>query len=239
MNDSDFDDLIGEDPTAEAEESMSDEAQEAYAVGATPAYPNLTVKEMTFCRLMVRGYTAEEAAKLAGYHKRHPREEIGRILFENNRIREGMKWIQAEFLRENNITVERVALEYARIAFFDPRELVDKNGKFKPLKKLSKAAAAAIKGVDVKETDFNGVSQTVNTKYVLQDKLKALESIARFMGMMPDNKVQVTGAGGGPLIINDQSNPMDTARRVAFLLLQAQRAQGQTYEAETVNTDGT
>lgn len=228
----DMDDLIGENPA----HVMNGEEQDKFAVGVTAPLPQLDERELTFCRLMVKGYKAEDAALMAGYVKRHPREDIGRIIYERPQIRDALRWMQTEYLREQGVTVERVALELARIAFFDPRELFDKEGNPRPIRKLSKATAAALKGVKVKKTDFNGVSTTTTTDYTANDKLKALELMAKHLGMSSD-KVELSGPDGGPIQLMTNNNPMETARRVAFLLQQAQREQGggQTYDAEGEN----
>ena len=71
----------------------------------------------------------------------------------------------------------RVLREVQRIAFFDPRCLVDDEGRPRPLKDLDDDAAAAIESIEVRETRDGTV-----TRLRPADKLKALSMLAKYTG---------------------------------------------------------
>lgn len=222
-----MDDLIGIDP-----KTLPTPAPARNKGGRPPLspYPDLDKREVEFCHYILRGYKAQDAAIRAGYKPRTPTEDIGRVIYNRPHIKDALEWMQAEHLKGIGVTFARVASEFATLAFFDPRKLVDNEGRTIPLHLLDKETAAGIEGMDITETEFNGVSTVTKIKYKLHPKIKALDSLAKFLGMFVD-KVEVTGQGGGPVQV-EEIGATEMARRVAFLLLQAQRDKGQTYEAE-------
>lgn len=125
---------------------------------------------------------------------------------------------QEEVAAACGVTAERVISEYARIAFFDPRQLFDVDGNPVPLHLLPEGIAAAISGVDVSSSDLGGNIKTKVLKYKLSDKRAALDALAKNLNLIPD-RVEVTGKGGGAIEMTDN----DAARRVAFLLNKALR----------------
>ena len=93
----------------------------------------------------------------------------------------------------NEVSVERVIREMARIAFFDPRKLLNDDGTPKGLHELDDSTAAAIAGLDVLE-EFEGSGQDrvqvgVVKKYKIADKKGMLDTLVRHLGMFErDNK---------------------------------------------------
>ncbi len=112
---------------------------------------------------------------------------------------------QAELRQSTQVTVERVVQAYATIAFFDIRRLFGTDGKLKPMHELDADTAAAIAGFDLSKQSFR-----------LADRKGALDSLARTLGMFKD-RVEHTGAGGGPIKTEDVSM-VDAARRIAFMM---------------------
>ena len=97
------------------------------------------------------------------------------------------------------ITQDRVLLEYARLAFFDPRKLFAENGKPKDINELDDDTAAALAGLDVME-EYEGAGESrefvgYTKKYKLANKLGALDSLGKHLGMFD-------GKGG-----QDQTKP--------------------------------
>ena len=91
------------------------------------------------------------------------------------------------------ITTERILLERARMAFFDPRKLFDAEGKPIPIQELDDDTAAALAGMDVVEEYVGSGNERVfvgyTKKYKLADKHASLASLERQMGMYEaDNK---------------------------------------------------
>lgn len=88
------------------------------------------------------------------------------------------------------ITQDRVLQEYARIAFFDVRKLVDAQGRPMKLQDLDDDTARAIVGLDVVSIPGGEHSAPGEVlKFKLADKKGALDSCARHLGMFEkDNK---------------------------------------------------
>lgn len=96
-------------------------------------------------------------------------------------------------LNRLNASVERIALEAARIAFFDARELFDDDGNPIPISELPEDVARVIVGLDVEdlfERDAEGKRTKVGIvrKYKLGPKMQALEMLARWRKMLEQSK---------------------------------------------------
>lgn len=91
------------------------------------------------------------------------------------------------------LTAERVMLETARIAFFDPRRLFGPDGEPIPVTGLDDHAAAAVAGLEVLE-QYEGSGDERHLvghlkKYKIADKNAALERAAKLLGMFEkDNR---------------------------------------------------
>lgn len=108
--------------------------------------------------------------------------------------------------QRTEITQDRVLKEYARIAFFDPRKLFRADGSPKPIEELDADTAAALAGLEVRE-EFAGTGQDrvfigYIKKYKLANKLGALDSLARHLGLFDTKeedsedetiKIEITG----------------------------------------------
>lgn len=90
--------------------------------------------------------------------------------------------LQAETAKRLNISRERVLEEYAKIAFFDIREIYNETGGLKPIKELSDEAAAALGGVETFAEKGAGEELGTTQKVKIWDKRAALDSICKVMG---------------------------------------------------------
>lgn len=176
----------------------------------------LTVKQENFCQAYLIDFNGTKAAKAAGYSD----ETAHSISWENLRKPEIQKRIQD--LRENmgdgfNITRERIALEYSRLAFLDPRKFYDAEGNPLPIHLLDDDTAAAITGVELetqKHKDYSAVDLddegnmvdsktgemiTTVIKIKHASKREALDSLTKLMGYAAPNRTEVTGKGGKDL----------------------------------------
>lgn len=98
----------------------------------------------------------------------------------------------------NEVTVERITAELARLAFFDVRRLVDDNGNPLPLCQLDDDTARAIIGLDVVRVGNALIGEGEVMKFKLADKRAALELLGQQIGMFAKN-LRLTGPGGGPI----------------------------------------
>jgi len=112
------------------------------------------------------------------------------------------------------ITQDRVLRELARIGFFDIRKLVAEDAAPLPLSDLDDDTAAALAGLEVVTigNQDRGVGQIL--KYKIADKNRALEMIARHLGMFIDRK-EITGANGGPVVLQ-VGNQVLSARELGW-----------------------
>lgn len=140
------------------------------------------------------GYTASSnaVARVEGHRLRHKPEVSAAIEVELIALR-----------AKTLITAERIMHAYAQLAFYDPRDLYDDEGKLLPVNELNPNILVALK-------EFG------DGKVRLVDRKGALDSLARTMGMLKD-RVEHSGPNGGPIKTEDISM-VDAARRIAFMM---------------------
>jgi phage terminase small subunit len=161
----------------------------------------LTSKQQRFVDEYLLDLNATQAAIKAGYSKKTARSVGSENLAKPDiaaAIQEAMKNRQARTF----ITQDRVLQELARIAFFDPRKLLDDDGNPIPLSNLDDDTAAAVAGVELME-EYEGSGKDrvfigYTKKFKLADKNTAISNAMRHLGMFVD-KSEITGKGGQPL----------------------------------------
>jgi len=117
--------------------------------------------------------------------------------------------------------IDRVHRIIRGVAEVDVRQLFDKEGRLLEPQELSAEMARAVAGYDV-TYDKDGRE---TRKLRLNDRLKGADMLGRALGMFKD-RVEVTGAKGGP-IQTEELSTNEAARRVAFLLSAAARSKQQ------------
>lgn len=195
------------------------------------------IKRERFCREFIVDHNGTKAAIRTGYSEKSAHVTASRLLSDakvSARIDELTRELMQKIEKKTEITQERVLLEYARLAFFDPRKLFDEDGNPKKIADLDEDTAAAIAGLEVDskllkeealvegEEKPRDVLSTVR-KYKIIDKKGALDSIAKHLGMFAPERHEVTGKDGAALIpeVSDQ----ELARRAAFILARACKKQ--------------
>lgn len=152
----------------------------------------LSDKQERFCREYIIDLNATQAAIRAGYSPKTANAQAAQML-SIAKVEKFIKNLQAKIGEELEISAERVIKEFAKIGFADLEEFYDENGQLKPVKSLKKTQSAAIKGIKVRETTVHtkkgGKITKVDTEFILHDKLSALESLGRHLGIYEkDNK---------------------------------------------------
>jgi phage terminase small subunit len=116
-------------------------------------------------------------------------------LLTNAKIQTYIQQKQKKLQEKTGITIERVLNEYARIAFSDLRALYNEDGSLKKINELTEEEAAAIAGVEVDELfDLIDDSKTqigITKKIKRWDKVKALDSLGRHLGMFAKDNEQL------------------------------------------------
>lgn len=144
----------------------------------------LTPKQQRFLTEYLKDMDVVQAAIRAGYSE--ARAEV--MGYQNLKKPEIQCAIRAALSGEPAyITKDNVLREYARIAFFDPRKLFRPDGTPKPIEALDDDTAAALIGIDVRE-EYEGAGQErvftgYTKKYKLANKMGALNSLAKHMGL--------------------------------------------------------
>lgn len=95
--------------------------------------------------------------------------------------------------KANEVTVERVVREFARLAFSSPRAMFNEDGSPKKITDLTDDEAAAVAGFEVVSVGnaILGEGQVVKVK--LADKRAALADLGRHLKMFVD-RVEVSGS---------------------------------------------
>jgi|SRR5580704_13826688 phage terminase small subunit len=117
-----------------------------------------------------------EAARAAGYKDPSHRAII---LLREPRVMKVIARERKKVLSDLDVKVERVIKELARVAFFDPRSLFDRNGMLKPIPQLTADAAAPVCGFDFRRTAKHGAISRIR----LVSKLAALETLGRYLNL--------------------------------------------------------
>lgn len=93
---------------------------------------------------------------------------------------------RVELIANLELSTERTLKEVSRLAFCDPRKLIDENGRLKSLHELDDDTAAAIASVEV---DKDG-----GIKYKFWDKNSAIEKAAKIQGLYLKDNEQAAAA---------------------------------------------
>lgn len=143
----------------------------------------LNGRQERFAQEYIIDLNATQAAIRAGYSEKTA-YSIGQRLLKHVEIQERIQQAMKERATRTGITQDRVLREYARIAFFDPRKLFDTDGNPINISELDEDTAAAIAGLEVvQELNSETGSTSYTKKYKITNKLGALDSLAKHLGM--------------------------------------------------------
>lgn len=165
----------------------------------------LTPRQQRFITEYLIDLNAVKAAVRAGYSEKMA-EHMG---YQNLKKPEIYCAIRAALSEEKQkpaeITKDNVLREYARIAFFDPRKLFHPDGTPKPIEALDDDTAAALIGIDVRE-EYEGAGEErvfagYTKKYKLANKMGALNSLAKHMGLFDAKKAGEEKQNAGGVIL--------------------------------------
>lgn len=170
-------------------------------------FAQLVASGIPYTRAYVQaGYKASEKA---AHRCRHRPDVSGRI-----------DEILAAAAAKNDVTVERVIVELAKIAFADPGDYFDWGPDGVAI--LPKSGLTADQRAVVAEVSETRSETGGSIKLRLSDKQAALEKLGRHLGMFRE-KVEMTGKDGGPIETKDVSM-LEAARRIAFTLAAGKQA---------------
>lgn len=142
----------------------------------------LTAKQQRFVDEYLKDLNAAQAAIRAGYSAKTSRSISSELLTKPN-IQAAIADRMGKRSERTAITVDRVLLELARLAFLDVRKAYNEDGSLKAIHELDDDTAAAIAGMDVTEIRGEDDAVGVIKKIKLSDKKGALELLMRHLGM--------------------------------------------------------
>ncbi len=183
---------------------------------------SLTLKQEKFVQGLLKGLS-QRAAYKAAYDGKNMLDktvdERACVTLKKPLVAARYAELKAKLAERNMVTIERVVQEYARLAFFDPRKLFNANGTPKTLSELDDDTAAAIAGLEVSEIweGFGEDRRYVGDlkKYKIANKIGALDSIGKHLGMFIERK-EITGKDRGPIeLALSDADKMDLIRKVA------------------------
>lgn len=154
----------------------------------------MTPRQQAFVREYLIDLNASAAYRRAGYTSGNPNVNGPRLL-ANDRIAKAVSAAQAARAQATGVTAERVLQELARLAFGDVRAIFTETGELRRPEDWPDDLAAAISSVElVTEAKGKGVVEHV-AKVRLWDKGRALELLARHLGMLNDKLKLEAGEG--------------------------------------------
>lgn len=149
----------------------------------------ITPKKQRFVDEYLVDLNATQAAIRAGYSAKTAHSQGPRLL-DDVGVKELIAEAMAKRSESTKITAERVLQELGRVAFFDPRRLLNADGSPKPINELDDDTAAVLAGMDVQE-EYVGVGDErrfvgYTKKVKMADKVAALSLAMRHLGMLTD-----------------------------------------------------
>lgn len=176
-------------------------------------------RRLRFATEFLKDQNATQAAIRAGFSPASARQQASRML-QDPRVKAAIHDVEARIVdkvvTERAATLDRTIREIARIAFFDPRRLFTEDGRPLAVTELDDDTAAVVAGLDVAEEwagsgDERQLAATIR-KWKLSDKKGALDMLMKHLGGYAVDNEQKQSAPSADV------NPVDIARRVAFLL---------------------
>ena len=169
------------------------------------AHPRpLTARQRKFVREYMIDQNARQAAIRAGYSQRSANQTSYRMLRQSPGVMQAVAAAMAKRDERFKVTIDRVVMELARIAFADWREYAEwgKQGlQLKASAEISEDAAAAI-------VEFQAGDDKHPARIKLHAKRAALDQLARYVGL----------AGAGRMLLAREQEGKD-AREVLRRLL--------------------
>lgn len=173
----------------------------------------------------VQAYVTESLSQSAAYLRAYPNQGNGKPdtvhshasrFFASDKVQTRLEEVKAEYRQKHAKTVDDIVERLSGMVFADLTDIYDDRGNLLPPKSWPDGVKAMLSGIDVVSfgNQDKGFGEVLKAKFA--DRLKAMEMLGKQLGMWP-NKLEHTGAGGGPIETKDVSEN-DLARRIAFLL---------------------
>lgn len=160
-----------------------------------PKTNGLSFQQRVFVAEYLKDRNGTQAAIRAGYSKNTAGSQAHDLL-KKPEIQAAIESFVIKAEEKAALTVERTLREVARLAFFDPRKLLNPDGSPKPITELDDDTAAGIAGLEVQEQYEGSGSDRVFVgyvkKYKIADKNAALEKAMKHLGQYERDNAQKT-----------------------------------------------
>lgn len=118
-------------------------------------------------------------------------------LLKDAKIQSRIEELRDERNKRLEVSADRVLAELAKLAFYNPRDLFDDDGRLKPITEMDPDSSAVIAGIETRHEitekgDDKTADITVLTKIKLSDKGVNLERLGRHLKLFT-NKVDHSG----------------------------------------------
>jgi len=153
----------------------------------------LTPKQQMFVREYLVDLNAKQAAIRAGYSAKTAEEQSYQLIRKTS-VQRAIQAGMDKRAVSVDISATRVLNEIAKLAFFDPRKLLNDDGTPKRVHELDDETAAAVAGIEIvtKGNDDLGYADILKIK--LADKSKNLELLGRHLKLFTD-KIEIDVGG--------------------------------------------
>ena len=164
-------------------------------------------RERRFIEAVASGMSHKEAIIAAGF-KGEQAKDAGWRMMQRPGVKEEIEKRTTDALVSAGVSRVQIVRELARIAFLDPRKLIDENGAVKKFSELDDDTAAALAGMDV-EALFAGTGSdrtqvgTVS-KVKFWNKREALADLAKIARLVQDAPPAAPPVGPGLQVIVQQ-----------------------------------
>lgn len=169
----------------------------------------ISPKQDQFCQEYIIDNNATKAAERAEYSKKTA-YSMGSRLLKNVEIQARIAELRAKREKRTNVTQDRVVKELALLGFSDLKNYIDIDPNtgairakgFEQMPEQESRALQSIKEDRVIKEDAKGEQVTIYDKvsFKMHDKIRALEILAKHLGMLVERH-EVTGEDGGPIMI--------------------------------------
>ncbi len=151
----------------------------------------LNLRQDKFVREYVKTMNGEQSAIAAGYSPKTARVMASQLLTNVN-VQRLLMELKSQRDEKLGVDAEWVIKRLMAIADSDVGDLYDESGKLRPMNEVPKEVRKCISGVDVFENFADGTQIGETRKIKLWEKTRALESLAKHLGMYkPDTEVSV------------------------------------------------
>lgn len=144
----------------------------------------LNPKQISFCEQYIIDFNGTQAAIRAGYSAKTANAQSTRLL-TNVYIQQYISGLQKKASERNEISVDRIINEYAKIAFSDMKNYMDENNKIKDINTLDSNISGAVSEIQTERRMFNE-EPTEFVKFKLHSKTHALDMLGKHLGMFND-----------------------------------------------------